>query len=347
MKRTWIALIGIPLWVLLVNLLNMRWYRNDWETYAWTSLLIISYIFLFWSVGLWWVRRIQRWLPTLEQTAQRVALTFGGYLLGVLGTQAILLFLISRSAFSAFAITPMVYVGQAGVGALAVVVTGSLYEFSYYFSLYTKALEKSKTANKALYNSELNVLKHQVSPHFLFNSLNILDSLIEDDPSQAREFLNELSTVYRYLLQATRNDANTDEGPGRHLTNLTAELQFIQSYFHLLKTRHGRGLNLEVYVEDRYGSYQLPPLTLQLLVENAVKHNIILPEQPLTITIEVDSPAHHLQVRNTLQKKQSHVLSNGVGLSNIMAKYELLGYSLPTIHERDGQFIVLVPLIKK
>ncbi len=196
--------------------------------------------------------------------------------------------------------------------------------------------EKLRAANL---KSQLNALKQQVNPHFLFNSLNILDSLIEDDPSQARVFLDELSTVYRYLLRTNRT-----AGLDQNLTDLASELQFIQSYYHLLKTRHGTNLTLEIRVEERYNAYQLPPLTLQLLVENALKHNVILPEQPLKIVIESDDKAQ-LQVRNTLQKKQTRVLSNGVGLSNILTQYQMLGYPIPTIQECDGQFVVTLPLI--
>ncbi|GAB2576812.1 sensor histidine kinase [Spirosoma areae] len=235
----------------------------------------------------------------------------------------------------------------------------NLYEFSFVFAsttflffqvsyemlffvrnslLYQKRLkqaeqehEKLRTANL---ESQLNALKQQVNPHFLFNSLNVLDSLIDDDPQQARVFLEELSTVYRYLLRA--ND--------QHLTDLSSELAFINAYFHLLKTRHGSGLSLNVLVDDRYQTYQLPPLTLQLLVENAVKHNIVLPDQPLTIAILTDDQ-HRLQVSNNVQRKTVRVVSNGIGLTNILTKYQMLNKPAPTIREADGQFIVTLSLI--
>lgn len=206
-------------------------------------------------------------------------------------------------------------------------------------SLYQKQLkqaeqeqEKLRTANL---QSQLDALKQQVNPHFLFNSLNVLDSLIEDDPKQARIFLEELSTVYRYLLRS--ND--------QHLTDLVTELAFVNSYFNLLKTRYGAGLTLVIAVDEQFGHYRIPPLTLQLLLENAVKHNMILTEQPLIVEIKTDEQAF-LSVRNTLQKKQSRVLSNGVGLSNILTKYQMLGQPVPTVQEIDGQFIVTLPLIK-
>ncbi|WP_128548479.1 sensor histidine kinase [Larkinella soli] len=182
--------------------------------------------------------------------------------------------------------------------------------------------------------SQLDALKQQVNPHFLFNSLNVLDSLIEDDPRQARLFLEELCTVYRYLLRSNEH----------YLTDLGTELDFIHSYFHLLKTRHGEGVSLDVAVDGQYQDYRLPPLTLQLLVENAVKHNIVLPDQPLQIVISTDGRGG-LTVRNNLQRKSVRVASNGVGLTNILAKYRMLGRPAPTIRETEGEFVVSLPLI--
>ena len=101
---------------------------------------------------------------------------------------------------------------------------------------------------------------------------------------------------------------------------------------------------MNVTIDDRYQTYRLPPLTLQLLVENAVKHNIVLPDQPLSIDILTDAQSH-LQVRNTIQRKTVRVASNGVGLTNILTKYQMLNQPKPIIQETDGQFIVTLPLI--
>ncbi|MPR36861.1 sensor histidine kinase [Salmonirosea aquatica] len=182
--------------------------------------------------------------------------------------------------------------------------------------------------------SQLDALKQQVNPHFLFNSLNALDSLIEDDPPRARVFLEELSTVYRYLLRSNEH----------HLIDLEKELGFIQSYYHLLKTRLGDGLQLNLVIDDRYRTYKLPTLTLQLLVENAFKHNIVLPDQPLVIDIRTDQ-AGNLLIQNNIQRKNVRVASNGVGLSNILTKYRVLSQPTPTIREANGQFEVTLPLI--
>ncbi|GAB2576858.1 histidine kinase [Spirosoma areae] len=195
--------------------------------------------------------------------------------------------------------------------------------------LAVQRLEKEKT------EVHIRALQAQVNPHFLFNSLNSLSALIDDDTEQAGLFLDELSSVYRYLLRANN----------QILTPLSAELAFIQSYSHLLQTRHGNALRVVWQVDPPLLNRQLPPLTLQLLVENAVKHNIALPDQPLTIAIATD--AHNrLQVRNNVQRKTMRVASNGVGLANIWSKYQMLNQPAPTILEDDGEFVVTLPLIQ-
>ncbi|WP_052731303.1 sensor histidine kinase [Spirosoma radiotolerans] len=199
---------------------------------------------------------------------------------------------------------------------------------------------------------QLRALQAQVNPHFLFNSLNSLSSLIDDEPERAGQFVNELSVVYRYLLRANqiaepRSDGqrtNPDAGAHQLLTTLANELAFIESYYHLLKTRYGDGLYLTVHVSDTYQHYLLPSLTLQLLVENAVKHNSTSSKHPLTVEITVDAGGY-LTVRNNLQRKKARVLSNGVGLSTIAAQYQKLKQPVPEVSEERDWFIVCLRLI--
>lgn len=183
---------------------------------------------------------------------------------------------------------------------------------------------------------QMRALQAQISPHFLFNSLNSLSSLIADEPRKAEQFVDEMSSVYRYLLRA--NDTE--------LTTLRQELSFIKSYYHLLKTRYGRGIHLDVTVPEAQQGFFLPPLTLQLLVENAVKHNEVSADRPLHIGIYADGP-DDLVVRNTLQRKLGNrVGSTGKGLLNISEKYRLLNQPDIGIRETDEAFEVRVKLIK-
>jgi molybdopterin converting factor small subunit len=209
-----------------------------------------------------------------------------------------------------------------------------LHEYIYTFERWKQANTEAKELKIANIQIQLESLKQQVNPHFLFNSLNSLTALINENPQQAETFAEELSTVYRYVLRANEQT----------LVDLDTELAFIESYYHLLKTRHGNGLEMMVLVDKRLRKYQLPPLTLQLLVENAVKHNVVLPEQPLRIQIQTTEDGH-LLVRNNLQRKQTPTFSTGIGLSNILVKYQMLGQVRPVVQESDRDFVVTLPLI--
>lgn len=201
-------------------------------------------------------------------------------------------------------------------------------------------------------NGQLESLKAQISPHFLFNTLNSLSALIGEDPQKAEEFVDEMARVYRYLLQT--NHSSVDQGDFGQLTTLKKELSFIESYGHLLKTRYGDGMKLYIHVEEYFLESRIPPLTLQLLVENAVKHNVIRASRPLTIFI-LSTVEGQLMVRNNLQKKNftagvESIESTHVGLANIMTKYQLLseyrpGLPQPVIESNHEFFTVTLPLI--
>jgi hypothetical protein len=203
-----------------------------------------------------------------------------------------------------------------------------------------KEREELKKANL---QSQLNSLKTQVNPHFLFNSLNTLMSLISTSPPRAEQFVLELSSVYRYLLQASE----------RELTTLHQELEFTHSYFHLLKTRFGSAIRLDLDTDPSFQEYLLPSLTLQLLLENAVKHNVVSASKPLTIHIETKHMVYegkeqvYLVVQNNLQRKTQAVASDRMGLSNILTKFRLLDRQDVSITDDNGCFTVTLPLIKK
>ena len=221
------------------------------------------------------------------------------------------------------------------VGTVCNLLATSFNEGAAFFEKWRALVDEAEQLKKENLQSQLEGLKGQVNPHFLFNSLNSLSSLISDEPEKAEKFLDELSKVYRYLLR-TNEDG---------LTTLDTEMQFIYSYFHLLKTRYGDGLNMEVKIDERYLVYLIPPLTLQILIENAVKHNMILKDQPLRILI-MTTNSGKLLVSNNLQRKDRMVSSNRVGLINIVNKYRLMKQEEISVRDDGKEFAVAVPLIQ-
>jgi len=131
----------------------------------------------------------------------------------------------------------------------------------------------------------------------------------------------------------------------KELTTLRDEISFLNAYFFLLKTRFGEAIQMEIAIDDEYMSYLIPPLTLQILVENAVKHNIVSLSRPLLIEIKYDG-YDQLSVLNNIQKKTVHVASNGMGLSNISAKFKLLNQPDIIINTDDNKFRITLPLLK-
>lgn len=226
------------------------------------------------------------------------------------------------------------YLAASGSTFFFTLIIAAVYEAWYFFLGWRRAAKDKETFEKASMEAQYELLKSQVQPHFLFNSLNSLISLVDEDTKRAKKFIRELSFVYRYLLQSNMQSFIT----------LQEELAFITAYQYLLQTRFEEGLLIQVTVDAGAAGKLLPPLTLQLLVENAVKHNCVEREHPLLI--EVFTNGNQLVVQNNIQRKAEPVHSSRIGLSNIAAKYASLRLQQQVIiEEKANQFMVSIPLI--
>jgi len=211
----------------------------------------------------------------------------------------------------------------------------TMWEADFTLKQWKESLTEKGKFEQLTLQQEFDTLKSQVNPHFLFNCFNTLSSLISEDKKQAEAFLNELSKVYRYLLR------NNEDG----LSTLQTELRFIESYYQLLKTRHGEAVQIKIETDKRYDEYLLPSLSLQMLVENAVKHNVLSKNIPLTIDI-FTTAGNKLIVSNNLQVRSVKGPSNRIGLDNIRAKYDLLNQpGFQVLHARKS-FSVVLPLMR-
>ena len=222
------------------------------------------------------------------------------------------------------------------IGVCVNIIFETLYEADYIFSKYKESVADKETMEQLSISQEFDTLKNQVNPHFLFNCFNTLSSLISVDKALAEKFLDELSKVYRYLLRSNEEGVSTVEN----------EIRFIKSYYKLLQTRHGEAVKLNIQIDKRYDPYLVPSLTLQLLVENVVKHNALSKNKPLVIDI-FTAAGNKLVVNNNLQRRTIKAPSNGVGLENIRAKYKLLRQPGFQIIEDEKNFTVVLPLIWK
>jgi hypothetical protein len=211
----------------------------------------------------------------------------------------------------------------------------AVYEAIFYIEKWHNSELETRELKKMNLQMQFDSLKVQIQPHFLFNTLNTLVGLMRIDTPRAIHFTEEMAHVYRYLL-----DANEQQ-----LISLEEEMKFTQAYFFLLKTRYPEGLHLEVIGEIDMESYQLPPLSLQVLIENAVKHNIITMDKPLYIKIDFQPALKQLTVCNNLQKKPQ-AFTSGLGLIHLKKKFELMHLPEVRVIEDTRSFSVTVPLIK-
>lgn len=201
----------------------------------------------------------------------------------------------------------------------------------------TNLLQKTQLENERLKQADLHArltsLQQQISPHFLFNSLSTLKTIAQD--AETKHFIIQLSHVYRYLLSFNNI----------HLASVGQEIKFIESYLYILHERFQDALTVRIDVPEAYFEYQIPPLSLQLLFENAIKHNAFSEEQPLLIAVSV-TDEHHLKVSNTLRPKNLPEPGTKLGLKNINDRFTLLLNQQIRVETDTTSFSVILPIVK-
>ena len=328
-------LFSMPLIDVALNLVLYKdrlWHDKD--------IWLISFPLIFamgtmsWYGHVLYIDRVEKRFPALNQSPQRILRKAMVLFFVMLPSVAVIFFVYDQFSILGYSITRMdVFKGMI-LGFSVNLIFETLYESDFVLSKLQESVTERKRLQGISMQQEFAALKGQVNPHFLFNCFNTLSSLIAEDKQKAEVFLNELSKVYRYLLR------NNESG----VSTVRAEVKFIQSYYQLLKTRHGDAVELNIEIERRYDFYLVPSLTLQLLVENVVKHNVLSKNKPLVIDI-FTTAGNKLVVNNNLQRRTVKVPSGKVGLDNIRTKYELLGQPGFQVMEDRSNFTVVLPLI--
>lgn len=215
---------------------------------------------------------------------------------------------------------------------ITLVISGAFHAFYFYKHWQERKVTEQKIIAGTA-SARFDALKNQLDPHFLFNSLNVLTSLIEEDPAKAQGFTTSLSKVYRYVL----------EQKNKELVPVEEELQFARTYGKLLKMRFEEGLHFEIPDRAENPEALIVPLSLQLLLENAVKHNVVTSRSPLIIKVKEEENA--LIVANKLQVKKGMHKGSGVGLRNIRERYRLLTDRQVVIRSDSEEFRVHLPIL--
>lgn len=302
-------------------------WADFWETMLFSVIIYLcnaaSFIFL--------MRKYDKKLFTRKYIAFGVGGNILASIVGIFFSRLVLEVLVYKAPLEDFLLgeRPQYYLTSFMISMVVAILFYAVYYYKYYKEKQVK--EQKIIAGSA--SARFDALKNQLDPHFLFNSLNVLTSLIEEDPDQAQKFTTSLSKVYRYVLEQKNKD----------LVTVDEELNFAKTYVRLLKMRFEDSIVFEIPEKCTQPEAKIVPLSLQLLLENAVKHNVVNASRPLHIKVYEEGGT--LVVSNNLQEKQVVNKSSGVGLQNIRQRYNILTNRGVTINKTVSDFSVALPML--
>jgi sensor histidine kinase YesM len=282
---------------------------------------------------LWLIQWLNRWVPWNARVPERL-------LLQLLLTVVVALLVGFSATFTANALHPYqnplskVLLYNALIFSVVNIVLMAILEGMLSFWENRAAQERAQALEQELSQIRFEVLKHQINPHFMFNSLNVLSGLIEQDKAKAQDFIDEFALIYRYVLE-------TIEQP---VVALKSELRFARSYLFLQQLRYGEGVQVDLAVPAEYLDHLMPPLSLQVVLENAMKHNVVNTAQPLHIEVTVEDG--QLLIRNNVQPKVSNTYSAGLGQRNLIKRYQMVSPEQPSFIMESERYEARLPLIK-
>ena len=302
--------------------------------FLWGTFLSFVAAFLLAYPNLFLIRFLDEKYPWATSGVQRIFIQafltlLTGLIIGFLITTAS--HLINRYAEDLV----RVYVFNMIVVAVCNIVMMTIFEAWIFFYRQTESEKRNLQLTRELSSIRFEVLKNQMNPHFMFNSLNVLSSLIEEDTEKSQRFIEEFSSIYRYVLETIE----------KHVVSLERELEFARSYMFLQQIRHGNELTWSIEIPSEWLQSYLPPLSLQFVLENAIKHNKIEKGNPFHITISVAD--ENLVIVNPLKPKISFKKSTGVGQKNLKKRYEMISNRVPEFRLETNSYIVTLPLIRE
>jgi len=203
----------------------------------------------------------------------------------------------------------------------------------FFMNRLKKTQLEAEQLKKENIEAQFEALRNQINPHFLFNCFNVLSTLVHKDPEASSKFIGQLSSVYRYLLYNQE----------KKIVPLKEELTFLDSYSYLLRTRFNDNLKIENKLSNQSDSIMVAPASLQMLIENAIKHNVASKKNPLHI--ELNREGDFIIIRNTLHRKELDVESTKLGLKNIVSRYKLLSNLPVKIEKTETVFTVKIPIL--
>ena len=329
---------------LVIDLLNEERFNSFYSFWNYIGNYVTKHLLycLFYSLSLYFVNaalylKLDTYFGVDNYPPKRI---FFGFIISFIVTLATIFLLqmikevfINNVSFLHFIANerPENYIGSS---LITFVVVLGIHAFHFYKKLQENRVKEQKIIAGTA-SARFESLKNQIDPHFLFNSLNVLSSLIEENPDNAQRFTTSLSKVYRYVL----------EQKDKELVSIEEELSFAKTYMNLLKMRFENSLTYEIAIENIDPEAKVVPLSLQLLLENTVKHNVISEQKPLHIKITIEK--EYLVIQNNFQKKEVLQERQGVGLQNIINRYGIITNRKVIVAQNEDAFIVKIPVLTK
>ena len=331
---TWWMIIGIPIVSFVIPLLFFNSTLADgFVAYLPKWIVSFSYTCAYWFSARAIFTYFRRHFPAYKDTRKRLLYSA----LGIIAT-----FIFWNKVLNEIHMSMDYFGHDAGMKDSAytapsftiLFLVTTIYESVFFSYRWKQSIVETERLKSENIQSQLEGLKNQVNPHFLFNSLNTLTYIIPEDPEKAIKFVQKLSKVYRYILEIR----------DKKLIPVVEELEFLHSYIFLLKERFGENIKVNLDIPEEYEYRHIVPLSLQILFENAIKHNIISSSKPLQIDVYCENN-DRLIVQNNLQRKKQSIPSTKVGLQNIKNRYAYFSDQKVDIIESETHFTVSLPLI--
>ncbi|MEL6255528.1 MAG: histidine kinase [Bacteroidota bacterium] len=331
------TLLGIPTITVLIPWIFFAIPLDEYPTVAHQKIPeSFIYCTFFWLSNRYLLIKLRERYLKLDQALKRLFIQFG-FIILITPLVDVVFGLIINCFYTVFEIEELCRTTffQGAVATIFVSITVlALYEAIYFFYKYKDAIIEKEQLQQAHIQSQLDNLRNQINPHFLFNSLNTLMNLIPTDSDRAMNYLSKLSRFYRYAV-GNREQASVP---------VKTELENLELYSDLLRERFGPSIEIKLPEQIPMSGY-LPPLSLQMLLENAVKHNIVSRTRPLKIEILYDEISHYIWVKNNVQKKIQAIESTGMGLSNIRKRLSFFTSQPLQVLDTQTSFEVGLPII--
>jgi sensor histidine kinase YesM len=330
LRKRLLNIIGVPLLTFILFVFEC----SDPQYYFWELIWCFCISIVLWEGNSLLIKILNIHVPWRSKATPRLIIQFGLSILLTLWVTYFSVMLLYNWLYEAH-FSSLAFRKNLFLFLIISLLYNAIFTGTHFFRQWRKSIIEAEELKRQNLISQYESLKDQINPHFLFNSLNTLIGLIDEDPNLAKEYGHLFSRIYRYILERGRNET----------VALQEEIEIVEIHRKLLKSRFGNKIDIKIDIDPTTQNAFVPPLTLQMLVENAVKHNAFTTANPLLVQIK-STHDQRLRIENNMVPKNFRQQSTGIGLENIKKRYQFLTDRKVEV-EQNEKFIVTIPLILK